>query len=289
MFINKEEKIEFKITGSKRISFIKKILQIENVKLNDIFYIEWYFLNKTKLRSTKIKVKCDECHKIIEKRICDLNLYEDFHLCKSCVKKGERNPTFGKPQHKNTKKSVEKWMKERGNPFTWESTKKKIKEKNGWKIIADKKRGTRYSDEWRNNISKGLKRAWKEGKFISHYDEWMNVKTEFYKGIKYQCSYELEFLKYIEKLGYLNNIERGPKIKYINKNKEQKIYFCDYRLKNSDIIFEIKSNYILKLHKENYLLKEEAAKKKYDYNLILDNDFSIIDKKIKKYNEIYKS
>ena len=89
-------------------------------------------------------------------------------------------------------------------------------------------------------------------------------------------------------MGHINDVERGPKIRYINKDNEQKVYFSDYRLKNSDIIFEIKSTYILELHKDNYLLKEEAAKRKYDYNLVLDNDFSIVDKKIKEYNEIYK-
>jgi len=288
MFIDKEEKLEIKATGSRRICFIKKYLNLKNIKLNEVFYIEWYVLKTTQLRRNKIKVKCDDCKKIIEKRICDLDVNNDYHLCRNCVLKGDRNPWYGKTMHENVKKGLKKWTEENGNPFTWKSSKEKIKEKNGWKITADKKKGTHYSTDWCNNISKGLKRAWKEGKFTPHYDDWLNVKTEIYKGIEYQCSYELDFLKYIEKMGFLKDVERGPKIRYINKDNEQKIYFCDYRFKNSDIIFEIKSSYFLQLHKENYLLKEEAAKKKYDYNLVLDNDFTIVDEKIKQYNEIYK-
>jgi hypothetical protein len=289
MFINKEEKIRVIATGSQRIYFIKKTLNIENVKLNDVFYIEWYLLKTTQLRRSKIKVICDDCKKIIEKRICDLNINNNIHYCLSCTKKGSRNPTFGKPQNQNLKKSVKKWMQEKGNPFTWKSTKEKIKEKNGWIITAEKNKGKKRSEETRRKMSNSIKLAWKKEKFTLKYtDNWGNIKTEIYKGIEYQSSYELNFLKYIEKLGYLNDIERGPKIRYINKNDEHKIYFCDYRLKNSKIIFEIKSSYILKIHKENYELKENAAKQLYDYVLILDNNFFEVDKKINEYNEIYK-
>ena len=37
MFIDKEEKIEIVVTGYTRIRFIKKILNIENVRINDVF------------------------------------------------------------------------------------------------------------------------------------------------------------------------------------------------------------------------------------------------------------
>ena len=57
MFINKEEKLKFIATSRKRISFIKKILSINDINSNDIFYIEWYLLKTTQIRRTKIKVK----------------------------------------------------------------------------------------------------------------------------------------------------------------------------------------------------------------------------------------
>ena len=93
------------------------------------FYVEWYLLKSSQLRGSKIKVKCDDCAKIIEKRICDLDINNNVHFCKNCVLKGDRNPWYGKTMHENSKKGLKKWLEENGNPFTWESSKKKIKEK----------------------------------------------------------------------------------------------------------------------------------------------------------------
>jgi len=142
-----------------------------------------------------------------------------------------------------------------------------------------------HSEETKKKLSISVKKAWKDGKYKKITESFGHTDTKTYKDIEYQGSYELNFLKYIEEKEYLDKIERGPKIKYINKDGKNKIYFSDFRLKNSNIIFEIKSTYILELHKENYYLKESAALLKYDYNLVLDNNFGIVDKKIKEYNE----
>ena len=291
MFINKEEKLEVKATGRKRISFIKKVLHINNIKIDDIFFIEWYWLCGTTLRRKKILVKCNDCGKNIKKRICDLNINDDIHYCLSCSKRGNRNPQYGKPIHKNTQKGLKKWQEENENPFTWESSKKKIREKNGWKKGGEKRKGIKrgpHTIETRKKISASIKKIWESGAYNKIQDKWGNIQTKIYKNIEYQSSYELKFLKYIETLKLLDSVERGPKIRYVNKDGENKIYFSDFRLKNSDIIFEIKSSYVLELHKENYILKEAAANKKYDYNLVLNNNFEIVDKKINQYKEIYK-
>jgi len=55
-------------------------------------------------------------------------------------------------------------------------------------------------------------------------------------------------------------------------------YFIDYKMKGTNIVFEIKSTYYWNKLLETNLLKEKAAKELYNYNIIMDNNFKILDK-----------
>jgi hypothetical protein len=246
----------------------------------DIITVPWYMLKTSKFRREKIDLICDDCGKKFTSRLQNLDENVNMHFCSSCFQKGERHYNFRGTMHPNTKNALMDCLLGDKNP----SKRKEVKEK-----ISNSLKGNKnglgsthpHSEETKKKLSKAVKKAWKEGKFSKVNDNFGHTEIKQYKNIDYQGTYELNFLKYVEQLGYLDKIERGPKIKYIDKDGNNKIYFSDFRLKNSKIIFEIKSTYILDLHKENYYLKEEAARKKYDYNLILDNNFSIVEEKIK--------
>ena len=59
-------------------------------------------------------------------------------------------------------------------------------------------------------------------------------------------------------------------------------YFSDYKIKNTNIVIEIKSKYMWKKNFKINIAKKEYAEKLYDCNLIIDNDFNKINNKINK-------
>jgi len=69
---------------------------------------------------------------------------------------------------------------------------------------------------------------------------------------------------------------QGPVISYIDPEGKERNYFIDFKLKDSNIVFEIKSDYYWNKKIDINLKKMEAASKLYDYYLILNNDFSEI-------------
>lgn len=101
-------------------------------------------------------------------------------------------------------------------------------------------------------------------------------------GIKYQGSYEKDFLDLCEKLKI--SVERGNTIKYMFNGKE-KIYFPDYYIKDFNLLVEIKSSYIFNLNREKNIKKREASiMYNYDFLFIIDKKYdkfiSIINKKL---------
>ena len=76
-------------------------------KLNESFLIHWALLKtKSEYRKKFIKVKCDDCGKIIERRIRDLSPNKNYHLCIKCGKSGNRNGMYGKQQSEKQKISL---------------------------------------------------------------------------------------------------------------------------------------------------------------------------------------
>jgi len=245
-------------------------------KLNEPIKVHWKLLKPTSYRTLFLKVKCDDCGIIYDRRIRDMT---ETHLCKKCINKGELNYMYGKKPSEKNINATKKWLKENGNPFTWESCKKKIKEKQGWLIMAEKNRGKKRSEETKRKMSESMIKSYELG-ISKPNKQWGNVRTRQYKGIDYQSSYELNFLKYMENNNKLELVDRGPRIKYMDIDGKCRNYFIDYKIKNTNIVIEIKSTYIWNKHKNTNKQKQKSANKLFEYLLIMDNDFSLLKNKI---------
>lgn len=276
MFITEFEELEIVLNNNFQCCKWEKSLGFRP-EINKIYRVHWSKLKtKKEYRIKYIKVKCDDCGIIFERRIRDLDLNKNYHLCRLCQNKGERNGQYGKPLNDETKMGLKKWMNENGNPFTWESSKQKIKEKNVWLKVAEKNKGKKRTKETKEKMSLGIINAYKTGK-LKPGNGWTNVEVKQYKGIDYQGTYELCFLKYLDKISKLDIIERGPVINYKIDNVEHN-YFIDYKIKNTNIVFEIKSSYTWKKNEEINIIKKQTAEKLYNYNLIIDNKFNSLEK-----------
>ncbi len=99
-------------------------------------------------------------------------------------------------------------------------------------------------------------------------------------GIKYQGSYEKDFLDLCDKLKL--NVVRGKTIKFKHKDKD-KIYFSDYYLKDFNLIVEVKSWYIYELHEELNLIKQKSVLEQgYNFLFIIDKNYDDLFKLIYK-------
>jgi hypothetical protein len=252
-------------------------------ELNIPIKIHWSLLKSTSYRTLSIIVKCDDCGTEHNRRIRDLYINKNYHLCKKCVNKGERNSQFGVKKTQLQIDSVKKFLKENGNPFTWENTKIKIKEKNPWLKIAEKNRGQKRSDDIKNKMSNSAINAFKNGN-RKPTNGWSIIKIKQYKNIDYQSSYELKFLKYIDDLNKLDLIERGPRITYTSIDNKEHNYYIDFKIKNTNCVFEIKSTYVWNKNDNVNILKKLEAEKHFDYNLIMDNNFDNLKKIFEKYD-----
>jgi hypothetical protein len=90
-------------------------------------------------------------------------------------------------------------------------------------------------------------------------------------GIKYQGSYEKDFLDLCQKINL--EVKRGKTIKYQYLDKE-KFYFSDFYLNKYNLIVEVKSWYIYELHKEQCIAKELAAiNQGYNFILVMNKNY----------------
>lgn len=246
-------------------------------ELNTPLKVHWSILiTKRDFRGIYLNIQCDDCKKFFNRRIMRLNPNINTHYCKSCIKKGKRNPMYGTTINENFKRAHSEMM-QKGNPFTWESTKKILKEKQieTTKKVVAKNTGKKRSKETCKKISQGLSNSYKNGRRKSGWG-WNNIKIKKYKDIDYQGTYELNFLKFIDEKGKLNLIERGPRVSYFMDDIEHN-YYIDYRIKNTNIVFEIKSDYYWKKGLRTNLLKKKYAEKEYEYYLIINNRFKILE------------
>jgi len=91
-------------------------------------------------------------------------------------------------------------------------------------------------------------------------------------GIKYQGTYEKDFLDLCQKMKL--NVNRGKTINFRYKNKDT-IYFSDYYLKDFNLIVEIKSWYTYKLHKDlNLVKKKSVVSQGYKFMFITDKNYT---------------
>jgi len=251
---------------------------------NKPIFVDWRLIKKSSFRTSFITVKCDDCGIEHERRLRDLDENNPIHFCSNCRVSGERNSHFGKPMHENTKRGLSDWADKNPNPFTWESTKKTIRDKNPWAKIAEKNTGKTRTPGTKKLMSESAITAFKNGN-RKVTNGWGVVRTKFYKGLPYQSKNELKFIKYFESIGLFDLLDRGDIVIYHDKNNKEHTYHPDFKIKNTDLVFEIKSLYLWNKFLEANLLKKEAAEKLYDYHVIIDNDFTNI-KKIIKYETL---
>jgi hypothetical protein len=152
----------------------------------------------------------------------------------------------------------------------------KEKQSETTKKVMNKITGSKRSEETRKKMSESIRLAYKEGR-LKPGRGYSNIRVKYYKGVHYQGTYELKFLKYVERFCKLELIDRGPRIQY-KLNDGEHTYLVDYMIKNTNIIFEIKSSYYWKKNEKINIIKKEIAEKVYNYNLVMNNDFSLIEK-----------
>lgn len=281
MFIKEKEFVNIKITSKSQATKLSKKLN-KKIIIGDIISFHWSVLKSTKNRVLSIEVGCDDCGNVHKRRIRDLSVDNPIHYCLSCGKKGVRNPQYGLSCSDEAKIGLKNWIDINGNPFTWKSSILKIKEKNPWLKVAKKNTGKKRNDDTKNKMSVSALKAFKEGRRVP-CNRWGKTIIKQYNGIDYQSSYELRFLRELERLNLFDKIERGPEIQYIDYDGKERTYFSDFKIKESNIVFEIKSSYIWNKGLATNLLKKEAAEKLYDYNIIIDNKFNLLNKIINNY------
>lgn len=253
-------------------------------EINKPFFVNWLLLKTTTFRRIKLKIMCDDCGTTFEKRICGINGNLDY--CVKCMNKGDRNGMFGTKLNENCIKARDKMLNERGNPFTWESTKQNNIDKQVWKKIGAKNKGIKRSNDSKKKLSESIKEAYKSGR-LKPQNRWGKTIIKQYKGLDYQSTYELQFIKHCEKQNLLSILERGPIIQYIDDDGLSHNYFSDFKIKDTNIVVEIKSSYMWEKNKRINEIKKETSEKLYNYIIIKDNNFSEFNKLLKqKFNNI---
>ncbi|HPI81674.1 MAG TPA: NUMOD3 domain-containing DNA-binding protein [Candidatus Paceibacterota bacterium] len=282
MFINKEEKIRLEVKGIRRIIFLQKIGLDSHV--GGSIEIPWYYLRTSSLRRYRLKLKCDDCGREFDNRIENLDKDKDIHFCYECINKGRRNPMYNKKLSQEAKDKLISWHKNNENPAKRKEVREKISKAKKGKpsSMLGKKHKEESKIKCRISNQKTLKKLWKSGK-LDYHSKYANSKINFYKGIKYQGTYELDFLKKMENWNLLHLIERGPAITYIDKKGKERIYLIDYKIKGTNLLIEIKSSYTITLDRKNLLLKEKYAKKEGNYIIIIDKNYSPLKENLMNY------
>lgn len=280
MFIDPGFYFELEIKNTGRLKLLKETLD-PNLKMREKIKVPWYLLQTSSFRNHHMKLKCDDCGTIFSKKLRYLDPSINIHYCGSCFQKGPRHHNYGHPLHENTIIALIEWRKKHENPSKKDEVRKKISEARKGK--PSNMLGKTHTEKSRKKISESnkiaIKEAWETGK-LDYKSKYADSKMKEYKGIQYQGSYELDFLKECEKIGILDLIERGPVINYYDEMGKNHLYLVDYRIRNSNILIEVKSSYTLGINRKNNIHKFEEAKKLGNFILITNKNYSEFYKKI---------
>lgn len=129
----------------------------------------------------------------------------------------------------------------------------------------------------------GVKYPMQKIEFFNKQQE-NSKKIKYYnEKIYYQGSYEKDFLDFINNIGLIEKIDRGPTITYIYDG-ELKYYYPDFYIKDLNLIIEIKSSYFYnKYLDKNILKREKCIEMGYDYIFLINKNYidfkSILEKK----------
>ena len=109
----------------------------------------------------------------------------------------------------------------------------------------------------------------------------IQFKIKYFNDIRYQGTYELDFLQYCFKNDYLDKISKVKSIKYIFDCKE-KVYHPDFYIEELNLIIEIKSDYYYNLYLDKNKAKElSCIREGYDFLFIINKDYTLLNEKIK--------
>lgn len=263
-----------------------------NVKYGDIINIPVDIL--TMGSHIKLDFMCDDCGTVKNMKYNHYNQRKNdiTYLCSKCVKKQTKQyylKIFGvencsqlqSVKNKKKKTNLKNWGVE--NVFQNDEIKKKSQN------TCFKKYGKKSYTQTEEYIIKSQKTNLKnygvehpqQNKNFHIKQELKNKKSKYYKNLLYTGTYELDFLKYCEKIGILKDVERIYSIPYIYENK-QLIYHPDFYIKKINLIIEIKSDYTYRIQENKNLSKKMACEKlNYDFIFIINKNYDIFDEKIK--------
>ena len=233
--------------------------------------------------TVKINCKCDNCG--IDRLITYSNYtiatkINNKDVCIKCC--GEKSKLTSKKKYGKLFQSTlefkekikginyEKYGGKEGySKFISEISKQKCQEKYGVNSVMLLK-------EYQNKSKLGMLNKYgveypMQNEFSFNKAQKTGLRLKEYNGLKYQGTYELDFLKFCEK----NNIkvERGKTIKFI-MHSQNKIYYPDYYLPEYNLICEIKSDYYYQKYLNKNILKEKTAiENGFNFKFIINKNY----------------
>jgi hypothetical protein len=125
----------------------------------------------------------------------------------------------------------------------------------------------RYGVEYPMQVLEFLEKQQKKSKKIKYYNDILY----------YQSSYEKDFLDHCFEINLLNDISRGPTIRYVKDGKE-KFHYPDFYIEKYNLIIEIKSDYYYYKYIETNKIKlKTAINIGYNYLFIINKKYYLFD------------
>lgn len=238
---------------------------------------------------TRVEFKCDKCGKIDSRLMISHNKLRennkdfDKDYCQDCWR-GIRQKT--PDAKKRMSKAINKMIK---NDPGWKirnSNSKKgkinIGEKNGMKQLdarkkVSKTRKSMMTDEFRSKISEYTSKAWADGKYEGvrvGQSKWHTYYHSNGKEYKVQGTWELEFIKWLDKSDMLFDCHKG-RISY-NLNGKDKSYYPDFFVYEWDQYVDIKNEYHYNIQKDKF---DALSEQGHSIRIILKEELETLIKK----------
>jgi len=225
-------------------STLKTIISREKKGRQVLYCTEGGQLTATQIKKEKVLIQCNECNQFSEAWFYK-NLWDRNYVCQSCVKRGSKNPFYGKKHSEGFKQALSKERsisyKGKNNPFYnkkhSKKTRKKLSEIQHLKIgPLNAFYGKHHSDKTKKILSQKCKK-WN----LAHPDI---CRRNALKGIKKQ-------------LGRKSSIERITEDKLIQHGFQFKYNFILNHKYQFDFLIE--QSFILEVHGDYW----HANPKKY--------------------------
>ena len=130
-------------------------------------------------------------------------------------------------------------------------------------FITKKTNLERYGVEYPMQVLEFAEKQQKNSKKVIKYND----------NLYYQGSYEKDFLDYISSLGMIEELKRGPSIKY-KLNDTNRIYYPDFYLENYNLIIEVKSSYYYdKFLEKNIEKKKKCIEDGFNFLFIINKNY----------------